>query len=202
MNKEKLEYGAYQVAINCLRTQPNDQVCIITDDVTMHIGKAIESQFLKVTKKVKLFRMEDFGDRPDDGSNPLKFPDEIANYLKNSQVSVYAGRGKKGELPSFRHPMTILTDEYNIRHGHMPNVNDLLMETGMCADYAKIKENNAKVMKLVQGTKHAQVTTDAGTNIEVTLDPNWKWINCDGNIQPGHWSNLPDGEVFTCAKSV
>lgn len=203
ISKEKLEYGAHQVVNNCLRVQPGEQVCIVTDEQASHIGNAIKEQALKVTDKVNLYKMEDFGERPDDGSKPLDFPNEIGECLKTADVSVYAATGKKGELKSFRIPMlTIVDEKKTIRHGHMPNINDTLMETGMAADYAKIKENNAKIMKIVEGSKKARVTTEAGTDFEVELNPEWKWVNCDGNIQAGHWSNLPDGEVFTCAKNI
>ena len=200
--KNKLEYGAYQVVNNCLRTKSTDRVCIITDKITVNLCEVMKNEFLKVTDNVKLFLMEDHGQRDETGANPIKFPEEIATYLKTCQVSVYAARGLKGELPTFRTPMTKITDECNIRHGHMPNLNQLLMETGMNADYAQIKENNLKIMKFVEGAKTAKVTTVAGTNIDVTFNPEWKWFNCDGNIQPGHWSNLPDGEVFTCAYDI
>ncbi|MFH1729546.1 MAG: aminopeptidase [Pseudomonadota bacterium] len=203
ISKETLDYGAYQVVVNCLRTQPSEKVCITTDEKTLHIAEAIKEQFLKITDKVKLFKMEDYGQRPEDGTNALVFPEEIGEYLKTSDVSVYAAMSKKGELQTFRVPMLTIIDEANtIRHGHMPNVNDMLMEMGMAADYAKIKETNANIMKIVTGAKEAKVTTEAGSNFTVTLDPNWKWVNCDGNIQADNWSNLPDGEVFTCARDI
>ncbi len=202
-NKEKLEYGAYQVINNCLRLQPGERICITTDKKTTHIAEAIKAEALKITDQVKLFTMEDYGERPEDGSTPLPFPNEIGDYLKTCQVSVYAATGKKNELKSFRIPMvTIVSELKTIRHGHMPNINDTLMETGMSADYAKIKENNAKIMDIVKGATTAKVTTDAGTNFEVELNPEWKWVNCNGNITTDHWSNLPDGEVFTCAKNI
>lgn len=203
ISKEKLEYAAYQVINNCLRLKPDETICIITDQGRFHIGTAIQEQALKVTNKVKLFRMEDFGARPDDGSNPLPFPKEIGDYLKTCQVSVYAAMGKKGELKSFRIPMlSIVEESKGIRHGHMPNINDMIMETGMAADYAKIKENNARIIKIVEGARHCKVTTRKGTNFEVEFDPSWKWINCDGNIKADNWSNLPDGEIFTCEKNM
>lgn len=200
---EKIEFGAYQVINNCLCVKPTDRVCIVTDMGTQHIAAAINKEALKVTPKVKLFTMEDFGERPDDGERPLEFPKEIGDYLKSCQVSIYAAAGKKGELKSFRMPMIgVVNEAGTIRHGHMPNINDKLMTTGMAADYGKIKETNAKIMKIVSGAKHAKVTTAMGTNLEVELDPSWKWINCDGNIKEENWSNLPDGEVFTCEKNM
>ncbi len=67
----------------------------------------------------------------------------------------------------------------------------------MGADYAKIQEVSAKVYDIVSKAKEIRVTTPGGTDITARFDPKYKWIICDGNITAGHWSNLPDGEVFS-----
>ena len=46
------------------------------------------------------------------------------------------------------------------------------------------------------------VRTKAGTDFEVWLNPEYKWVVSDGQITSEDWSNLPDGEVFTCAGNV
>ena len=47
-----------------------------------------------------------------------------------------------------------------------------------------------------------RLTTPLGTDLTVQLNPETGWITCDGNITPGTWTNLPDGETFTCPVSV
>lgn len=202
MSKDKIEFGAYQAIVNCLAVRPEDRVCIVSDRETKHIADAFVRQSLKITNKVKLFIKEDFGPRPDDGSQPLHLPQEIADDLKMSQVSIYCAQKKTGELASFRSPLLHIVDEFKIRHAHMPSVNDVIMATGMNADYAKIQEINKKVFARVKHAKEIRVTTDLGTDFVVTFHPDWKWINSDGHISSGHWCNLPDGEVFTCAHSA
>jgi leucyl aminopeptidase (aminopeptidase T) len=141
--------------------------------------------------------MENFGNRPEDGNNPLKFPDEIAKTLENANVSFYIAQGMKGELQTFRMPMLKVVEDKKIRHGHMPNFIEDMMGQGMAADYAKIQELSKKIYNIVSKAKEIRVTTKGGTDITAKFDPKYKWIVCDGDIKAGHWSNLPDGEIFT-----
>ena len=71
--------------------------------------------------------MEDFGSRPVDGSNPLRFPDELKNALEKATVSFYVATSKKGELESFRKPMNAVIENKKIRHAHMPNITEQIM---------------------------------------------------------------------------
>lgn len=200
----KLEYGAMQAVKNCVRLQPNEKVVIITDLETKFIADELLKQCEDVSPgNTQIFMMEDFGERPNDGKNPLKFPAVIGAALKTADVSFYCASAKKGELQSFRMPMTKIVDENKkLRHAHMPKIDRVLMETGMNVDYHQVQELSKKVYELAKKAKKARVTTPAGTDFTVYFDPHWKWIVSDALIIPENWSNLPDGEVFTCAKSV
>ena len=59
-----------------------------------------------------------------------------------------------------------------------------------------------KVLEIVKPARSIEVTTPAGTEFTVLLNPNYTWKVSDGLIGAEDWSNLPDGEVFTCADSV
>ena len=203
ISNEKLEMAAKQVVDNCLHVKSGDKTLVITDNETKHIGTAIAKRLETVAGNVKLFFMEDFGARSADGSTPLKFPDEIKTFLETADVSVYAAQGKKGELQTFRRPMLEVIDKNEkIRHGHMIGISDEIMEMGMLTDYKEVQRISKIVLNLVSKAKSIHVTTKAGTDITAEFNPGWKWINGDGNIQPKHWSNLPDGEVFTCPKTI
>lgn len=199
-----ITYGAEQAVKNCVRLQEGEQVVIITDNGAAHIAKEISRHSETISPgKVQTFVMEEFGDRPDDGSRPLAFPDVIGRELAEADVSFYCASGKKGELKSFRMPM-LETVEANLklRHAHMPGIDETLMTTGMAVDYAAVQDMCRKVYDIVAGAASITVTNPAGTNITATFNPDWKWIISDGLIKPDKWTNLPDGEVFTCAKSI
>lgn len=197
-----IEFGAKQAVVNCLKVKKGERVVIITDLKTEKLANALKSQAETVGAEVQKFIMENYGDRPEDGSNPLKFSKEIGDALENTDVSFYIAQGKKGELQTFRLPMLKIVDERKVRHGHMPNFIEDMMSQGMAADYAKIQEISKKVYDIVSKAKEIHVTTTAGTDVTARFDQRYKWIVSDGNIRAGHWSNLPDGEVFSAPVDV
>ncbi|MGV8121815.1 MAG: aminopeptidase [Candidatus Xenobiia bacterium LiM19] len=199
-----IEYGAMQAVKNCVRVQPGEKVVVITDRQTKHIADAIHHFLEEVTpNNTKIFVMEDFGVRPDDGSTPLPFPKEIGEAMEDgAKVSFYCARGKKGELQSFRTHMIHIAEKQRLRHAHMPNITDLLMKTGMSVDYALVQQISRKVLDTVRNAKYIKVTSPGGTNFTTEFHPDWKWMVSDGFITPEKWSNLPDGEVFTCAYRI
>jgi len=194
---DAIENGARQAVVNCVKVQAGESVVIITDQETERLADAIKAQAETVGATVNKFIMEDFGPRPEDGSNPLPFPDALGEALGRAQVSFYIAGGKAGELHSFRMPMVKKVDELGLRHAHMPNFVEEMMSTGMAADYAEIQRISKQVYDVVHDAREIRVTTPAGTDMKARFDPKYRWIISDGDIRPGHWSNLPDGEVFT-----
>jgi len=192
-----IEYGAKQAVVNCLKVKAGEKVVIVTDRETEKLADALKAQAETQKAEVRKFVMEDYGERPDDGSKPLEFPSEIGEAMSSAQVSFYIAQGKKGELQTFRIPMIKIAEEKKLRHGHMPNFIEDMMSQGMAADYAQIQEISKKVYDIVSKAKTIRVTTQAGTDLTATFDPKYKWVICDGDIKAGAWSNLPDGEVFS-----
>jgi aminopeptidase len=196
--------GARQAVNNCVKVKQDETVVIITDRESAAIGEALRSAAGKACgSQVRYFVMEDFGERPDHGSPALVFPQEIAQALKDADVSFYAAGSKKGELESFRIPMLEAVESNpNLRHAHMPNIDMEVMGMGMAVDYSLVQRLSAKVYELVKDARSIRVTTGAGTELTAHFTPKHRWVISDGHIRPGHWSNLPDGEVFTCVESV
>ncbi|MBU2637339.1 MAG: aminopeptidase [Nanoarchaeota archaeon] len=198
--EKSVQYGAWQAVNNCVRLKKGEKLVMITDNETSLIADAIYHEAAAVSHiKHPVFLMEKFGERPDDGSKSLEFPEEIAKELADADVSFYCAQGKAGELQSFRKPMIkVVEANKKLRHAHMPGMNEELMMTGMCADYAKVQEVSKRVYEAVHNARQIRVTTPVGTNLTAYFSQQRKWVICDGLIQPGHWSNLPDGEVFSC----
>jgi len=194
---DPIEFGAKQAVVNCLKVKDGENVVVVTDKKTEKLADALVKQAEGVGATVTKFVMENFGTRSSDGKDPLEFPSEIGEAMKNAQVSFYIAQGKPGELQSFRIPMIKIVEEKNIRHGHMPGFTEIMMSQGMGADYSKIQELSARVNDIVSKAEEIRVTTPAGTDATFKFDSKYKWVVCDGNIKPRHWSNLPDGEVFT-----
>jgi leucyl aminopeptidase (aminopeptidase T) len=141
--------------------------------------------------------MEDFGERPVD------FPQVIDDALKDADVSIYAAHGAEGELQTFRRYM-IKAIEANtkLRHAHMIGITPQIMKDGMCSDYKEIQRISKLVYDKVSNAKKIKVVTERGCDFVAEFSPELKWNISDGNIGPGQWHNLPDGEVFTSPVNV
>jgi leucyl aminopeptidase (aminopeptidase T) len=199
-----IEFGAEQAVKNCVRLERGEKVVIITDHGAGHIADRIKHWCETVSPgSTSLFVMEEFGERPEDGSNPLAFPEAIGEAMLGADVSFYCAGGKKGELQSFRIPMIGYVEKNErLRHAHMPGINDELMCTGMSVDYSKVQEMCQKVLDVAGKAREITVTTPAGTDFTVQLNPNYRWKVSNGLIRSEDWSNLPDGEIFTCADAI
>jgi leucyl aminopeptidase (aminopeptidase T) len=195
---EKIQLGARQAVENCMKILPIDNVVIVTDKEAEEIATFIEDECKRITKKVKTFILEEFGTRP-----LITLPKIIEEAIKKSTAVFYTAHSKPGEKVSLRLPIIRLGTAKG-RQAHMPGITKELMETGMLTDYFEIKTMSKKVFDIVKNAKEIKVTTKLGTNFTATFNKNWNWIICDGDISssPMKWSNLPDGEVFTCPLDV
>lgn len=199
-----IEEGAEQAVRNCARVLPGERVVITTDRQTQHIAAALSQVAGQITPgEVTTLVLEDFGERPEDGSKPLELPHQIAEAERGADVSFFAASGRKGEVGSLRLPLIRLVHATGtVRHGHMPGVTDELMRTGMCADYDEVQRISEGVGEVVRWARHIRVTSPAGTDFTAEFSPALNWVVCDGLLRPGKVTNLPDGEVFTCPYDV
>jgi leucyl aminopeptidase (aminopeptidase T) len=193
-----LSEGVEQVVATCLRVEKNEKVVIITDIETRPIADALRERIVGAGCDPTFFVMEDFHARP-----LPELPPEMASAIRDTDVSIYAAQTADGELGSFRLPLLkAISKNERIRHAHMIQITQQIMEEGMCVDYNVVREVTAKVKEAVTGAREIRVTTPLGTDVTARFGPKTRWVTCDGNITPGTWTNLPDGETFTCPDTV
>ncbi len=188
--------GARNAVQVCLRVQPNEKVCVITDEVTIEIAAAIVSELEKLGAPYRAWVLEDLAERP-----LTDLPPEIAADLETSQVSIFAVQAQRNELRS-RMQMTDIVNRQKIRHAHMVNINRQIMLEGMRADFQKVDRLSAKVVAMVRKAQRVRATTNAGTDLTADLNPNYRWLKTSGIITPEKWGNLPGGEIFTTPGEV
>jgi aminopeptidase len=188
--------GAYNAVNVCLRIQPSEQVCVITDRGTADIAAAIVHELEKMAAPYHAWILEDLAPRP------LKdLPQEILEDLEHSQVSIFAVQVQTNELRS-RIQMTDVVNRRRIRHAHMVNINRQIMLEGMRADFNRVDRLSQKVVEMVRKASKIRATTPAGTDLTADLNPNYKWLKTSGIISPEKWGNLPGGEIFTTPGEV
>jgi aminopeptidase len=188
--------GARNAVNVCIRVQPDEKVCVITDEVTLGIAAAITHELEKVGAQYNAWVLEDLAERP------LKdLPREIIQDLESSQVSFFAVQAQRDELHS-RMQMTEVVNRRKIRHAHMVNINPQIMLEGMRADFQKVDRLSAKIVAMVRKAQRVRAKTEAGTDLTADLNPNYKWLKTSGIITPEKWGNLPGGEIFTTPGEV
>ncbi|OHB75402.1 MAG: hypothetical protein A2Z25_02780 [Planctomycetes bacterium RBG_16_55_9] len=192
-----IEQGVKQAVENCLRVKAGEKAVVITDVATLEIGSALKAAIEKIAGQVQFFVMEDFGERP------IKYPKAMDKAIRAADVSVYAAQGAKGELQTFRMQMLkAIEANHKLRHAHMIGITPQIMMDGMCSDYGEIQRISKRVYEKVSSAREIRVVTGKGGDFTAEFSPKLKWIVSDGDITPGHWKNLPDGEVFTSPHNV
>ena len=188
--------GARNAVNVCLRIQPSEKVCVITDEATLEIAAAIVSELEKLGSPYHAWILEELASRP-----LINLPPEILADLETSQVSIFAVQVQTNELRS-RIQMTDVVNRRKIRHAHMVNINRQIMLEGMRADFQRVDRLSQKVVEMVRKASRIHARTAAGTDITADLNPNYKWLKTSGIISPEKWGNLPGGEIFTTPGEV
>lgn len=187
-----LEEGARNAVEVCMSVTKGEHVLILTDSSTLEVGRAIAKAADKVTLgNVKLLVLDECTKRP-----ATELPQSVAKEIPWADVTFLAAESKPGEL-AMRRSFIKTAVEY-ARHANMPGITRELMETGMCANYARVSQLMKKVETVVKNARRARVANPSGTELEVEFHPSWRWLVDDGFItEKGLWRNLPAGEVCT-----
>src|SRR5258708_4818054 len=148
--------GAVNAVRVCLRVQPEEQVCVITDEATVEIAAAIVSELEKLGAPYRAWVLEELAARP-----LTDLPREIIDDLEKSQVSIFAVQAQTNGLRS-RIQMTDVVNRKKIRHAHMVNINRQIMLEGMRADFEKGNRLSAKIVAMVRQARRVRATTAAG----------------------------------------
>ena len=188
--------GACNAVNVCLRVQPQEQVCVITDEATLEIAAAIVAELEKLGAPYHAWILEELAERP-----LTDLPLEIRDDLETSQVSIFAVQAQTHELRS-RIQMTDVVNRRKIRHAHMVNINRQIMLEGMRADFQRVDRLSQKVVEMVRKASRIRATTPAGTDLTADLNPKYKWLKTSGIISREKWGNLPGGEIFTTPGEV
>ena len=192
----ELSPGAHNAVYTCLRIQPSEKVTLITDNASREIAASIAHELAALGSPFKAFVLEDLAPRP-----LTSLPQEIADDMETSDVSIFAVKVQRNELKS-RMQMTDIVNRRKMRHAHMVNINKQIMLEGMRADYNKVEAISRKAMEIVTKAKEIRATNPAGSDFTAKLNPNYHWIKTSGIISRDKWGNLPGGEIFTTPGEV
>ena len=195
-NGYDLAPGARNAVRTCLRVSPEERVTIVTDLETRAVADSLAAEVREVGAPFELHVVEDYAVRP-----LLALPGPVRESLERSEVSIYAGQPKPGELAS-RAEMTAIVNRRKMRHAHMVSVTPRIMAEGMRADFEVVDAISTRVRDRAVKAERVRARSRAGSDLEATFDPTVKWLKTSGLITPEKWANLPGGEVLTAPARV
>lgn len=197
---EAMRPGARTAVRTCMGVRSSDRVFILTDRVTHAIGRLLSEEAAETGAAAVIYDLEHFGPRP-----MVEFHDGLRRELLKYRptVTFYAATSQPGELP-FRMALRVfLLQDLKVRHAHMPGVTRQLMVEGMRADYKVVAALTRAVYDIGREAQMIRVSTPDGTGLTSQIDANLKWVPSTGIYhEQGQWGNLPEGETFTCPKSL
>ena len=196
---EAMRLGARVAVRTCMGITPADRVFILTDKVSHGIGRLLSEEASEAGGEVLLHDLEQYGERP-----CKVLPESLRAELLQFRptVTFYAASAQPGEV-TFRTGFAFLLNDLNVRHAHMPGVTPALMMEGMRTDYRSVASVTTAVYDMTRLCDAIRVTTADGTDLEAVFDPALRWVSCTGIYhRAGQWGNLPEGEVFSCPKTV
>lgn len=193
---EPLIRGARNAAGSCLSIGSQDTVTLLCDDKSARVGAALLAAAREKGAVVHSFVLERHAPRPAD-----RLPPEVVRSLHDSTVSIYAVQPLEGETPH-RIELLDMVIPLRLRHAHMVRISEDAMQQGMLSDYRRVARLNEIMIQEVSAAGEIRVTGPKGTDVQVELDPREPWDSSAGVIEPGHWHNLPNGEILTCPERV
>ncbi len=188
--------AARRVVEGSLGCVPGERLVIITDAERAPMGKALAEAADWAKVQVQSFALEAFGPRPLPG-----LPEAIVEALSAAQASIYIARAGPDEL-TLRRQLVEAVRKSGLRHGHMVGVTAELMAAGLSVDPHRIANTARALRSRLRPDSQVTAHTPAGTALELSCDPRFRWIDNTGIIRPGRWQNLPAGELLTAPGSV
>ena len=183
--------GAKTAVLTCMGVKKREVVLIVTDPERRNIAESLFAANKDVGAKVMIIQMQP---RTRHGEEP---PRIIADAMKKADV-IFAPTTFSLSHTQARKKAS----RSGARIASMPGITTEMMSTGgMTADFNKMARTIKRLSKVVKNTKSAHITTEAGTDLKLSLEGR-KWITDDTGIchKKGTFTNLPAGEIFIAPK--
>lgn len=189
------KYGAYQAVNVCMGLQPGEYAVTITDQKTLSAAQYIIDQINQTTDRHRIFMINEYT-----STSPFTVNQEMLKEMSRADAIFIIADYINGEVATFYRPINELVEQHKKKMVAMVGLEKSQLAEGMNADYHQVKSLSDKLYHKIRSAKSIHVTTKRGTDF--TVKTGYKWGVLDGFPKPGKWVNLPDGEVFTCPRSL
>lgn len=186
-----LANAARRVIEGALGMVAGERVVLLADAARRDLGVALLETARVMGAKPVHIELDTLGDRP-----LRRVPDSVRAELEASQASVLLAGFEDGEQ-NMRFELVSLVHTLGLRHAHMIGVSRQSMLNGFSVDPARVSQATRAIRARLRPSSVLHLRTAAGSDLEIKLDPAYRWMEHVGIIRPGRWENLPSGEIVT-----
>ncbi len=186
---EQAERGADTLAASCLQLRPGETVWLgswSADTIAPMVARALQ----RAGAVVKLCALDRFRDATDERAAL----NEVSATLRGCSASVLiAGGGLQSGLSI---GIIKAAGVARTRHIHMPRMDTRVLGSSVRADPDVLRQINARIEERLRRATTVRVTSGAGTEMRLGLDPRLPIVADCGRPEPAQWDNLPTGFVY------
>lgn len=185
MTNDALRKACVTAIRDCMGTQQNEKILVITDEIKRDIGNALHKTALELNYESVLLEIQS---REMHGEEPS---DEVAEFMQKFDVVLVPTAKSMTHTDARRN-----ASAKGCRVATFPGITEEIMIKGLSADYNKIAERTLKLKDIFEQTKVVRVTAPNGTDI--TMDITGREAKPSKGLfhAKGESGNLPTGETF------
>lgn len=182
--------GARTAVNTCMGVKKGEVVLILTDTEKEAIGEALFEVSKEARAEAVIVKMLP---RTRHGEEP---PKAIADLMRSAEVIIAPTQYSVTHTQARKR-----ANRAGARIATMPGIMPKMMSSGgMTADFKEVEKGVKKLAKILEGSKTVRITTEIGTDLEVSVEGR-KWYKDTGIChKKGEFINLPAGEVFIAPK--
>ena len=187
---DKMIHSARRSLEAVLGLRPGEKFLSITDGDKGPIGQAFRDAAREIGCESTLFML-------DPAARPLsQIPRELQEVIGPVDVVVNCFGAMAEETP-FRIALIHALIERPRRVGHAPGITEDMMISGpMNVDSAALRQVANQLINALRNASYARITAPSGTDLTLYIEH--RPFDTDVEIEPGHFGNLPCGEIW-CA---
>lgn len=196
----KIDYdlanAARRVIESSLGVVTGERVVIVVDAAREVLGETLAEVARTLRATAEVVVLETLGRRP-----VRSLPASLRAALARAQASVLLVGFEEGEWSMRREYADVVT-EARLRHAHMIGVGRRSLLEAFRVDPQSILDATRAVRTRLRPESVMRLRSQAGSDVEVRLDPRHRWQERAGVVRPGRWENLPSGNLFTSPAEV
>ena len=188
--------AARRILQGSLGVVPGEHVVIVLDQARGDLAPALAEVATSLSARATFFVLEQLEPRP-----VRLLPKVIRDALAKAQASILLLGYEATEAP-MRLELIKEVERLGLRHAHMVGVTRKSLLAGFTVDPVRVVDTARAVRIRLRPSSKLTLRSPAGSDLEVTLDPAYRWADHVGVIRPGRWENLPSGELMTAPADV